>query len=125
MAFIVETYSKTGLKANAFNGMKENMKPPTQLDPKFINRKASLPYGFTIDELTRSVSETYRLFNGLNKFLTSSGFRPLEELLLGNSLSGILSEILVKNIATLSNNGKPVSGRFTDNESQEELFIVG
>ena len=78
------------------------MEPRTQLHPKFINRKASLPYGLTIDEVARAVSETYRLFNGLNKFLTSSGFRPLEELLLGNSLSGILSEFLVKNIARVS-----------------------
>jgi len=82
--------------------MKENMQVRTQLHPKFINRKASLPYGLTIDEVTQAVSETYRLFNGLNKFLTSSGFRPLEELLLGNSLSGILSEFLVKNIARVS-----------------------
>ena len=78
------------------------MTGPTQLIPKFINGKASLPYRLTIDEVTRAVSETYRLFIGLNKFLTSSGFRPLEELLLGNSLSGIISEILVKNIARVS-----------------------
>ena len=74
----------------------------TKLDPKFINRKVSLPYELTIDEVSKAVSETYRLFNGLNNFLTTSGFRPLEELLLGNSLSGILSEFLVKNIARVS-----------------------
>ena len=56
------------------------------------------------------MAETYRLFHGLNDFLESSGFRPLEELLLGNSLSGMISEFLVKNIAraaeTLETNAK-------------------
>lgn len=35
-------------------------------------------------------------------YLTGAGFHPLEELLLGNSLSGIVSEFLVKNIARSS-----------------------
>ncbi len=48
------------------------------------------------------MAETYRLFHGLNDFLESSGFRRLEELLPGNSLSGIISEFLVKNIARAS-----------------------
>ncbi len=78
------------------------MKRPTQLDAKYINHKVKLPYDLTVVEVTKAVSETYRLFNGVNDFLTTSGFRPLEELLLGNSLSGILSEFLVKNIAKAS-----------------------
>jgi hypothetical protein len=78
------------------------MERPTQLDSKYVNRKVSLPYGLTIDEVTTAVSETYRLFNGVNNFLITSGFRPLEELLLGNSLSGILSEFLVKNLGRSS-----------------------
>ena len=78
------------------------MERPTQLDPKYVNPKVKLPYDLTVDEVTKAVSETYRLFNGVNDFLTTSGFRPLEELLLGNSLSGILSEFLVKNIASAS-----------------------
>lgn len=78
------------------------MERPTQLDPQFINAKVALPYDLTVAEVTTAVSETYRLFNGVNNFLTTSGFRPLEELLLGNSLSGVLSEFLVKNIARAS-----------------------
>lgn len=78
------------------------MERPIELDPKYINRNVILPYGLTIDEIKKAVSETYRLYNGVNDFLTTSGFRPLEELLLGNSLSGILSEFLVKNIARVS-----------------------
>ena len=74
----------------------------TQLDPAYINHHASLPYDLTVAEVSKAVSETYRLFNGLNDFLTTNGFRPMEELLLGNSFSGILSELLVKNIARVS-----------------------
>lgn len=74
----------------------------TQLDPEYINHDATLPYNLTVHEVSKAVSETYRLFNGLNNFLTSNEFRPMEELLLGNSLSGILSELLVKNIARVS-----------------------
>ncbi len=81
---------------------KENMNRPTRLEPKYINRHAALPYHLTIDEVSKAISETHRLFNGLNDYLTNSGFRPLEELLLGNSFSGILSELLVKNIARVS-----------------------
>ena len=74
----------------------------TQLDAAYINYNASLPYDLTVAEVSKAVSETYRLFNGLNDFLTTNGFRPMEELLLGNSFSGILSELLVKNIARVS-----------------------
>ncbi len=79
------------------------MKRPAQLVPQYVNPKISLPYQLTVDEVSKAVAETYRLFNGLNNFLTSNGFSPMEELLLGNSFSGILSEFLVKNIARVSN----------------------
>ena len=78
------------------------MQRPTQLDIRYLNRKVALPYGLTVDEVAAAVAETYRLFHGLNDSLTGGGFRPLEELLLGNSLSGIISEFLVKNIARVS-----------------------
>lgn len=78
------------------------MQPPTRLEPTFINNNVILPYQLNVDEIEKAVAETYRLFNGLNDYLTSSGFRQLDELLLGNSLSGILSEFLVTNIARVS-----------------------
>lgn len=78
------------------------MKRPAKLIPQFVNRNTALPYQLTIEEVEKAVAETYRLFSGLNDFLTASGFRPLEELLLGNTLSGILSEFLVKNVARSS-----------------------
>jgi len=72
---------------------------PTRLDPRYVNRHVTLPYGLTVAEVEEAVAETYRLFHGLNDYLIGAGFRPLEETLLGNSLSGIISEFLVKNIA--------------------------
>jgi hypothetical protein len=48
------------------------------------------------------VAETYRLLHGINGFLVERGFRRLEQLILGNSLSGLISEFLVKNIASAS-----------------------
>jgi len=75
---------------------------PTQLDPRYVNRCVVLPYGLRVDEVEKAVAETYRVFHGLNDFLVGGGFRPLEELLLGNSLSGIISEFLVKNLARAS-----------------------
>lgn len=75
---------------------------PIRLDPRYINRHVALPYGLTVEEVEEAVAETHRLFHGLNDYLVGAGFRPLEELLLGNSLSGILSEFLVKNIARAS-----------------------
>jgi len=40
--------------------------------------------------------------HGVNDYLVGAGFLSLEALLLGNSLSGIISEFLVKNIARAS-----------------------
>ena len=78
------------------------MTRPTQLDPHYVNRRASLPYGLRVDEVEEAVAETYRLLHGLNDYLVGAGFLSLEDLLLGNSLSGIISEFLVKNIARAS-----------------------
>jgi len=75
---------------------------PTELDPRYVNRSVIFPYGLKVEEVEKAVAETYRLFHGLNDFLEGAGFRPLEELLLGNSLSGIISEFLVKNAARAS-----------------------
>lgn len=78
------------------------MDRPMRLEPRYVNRNVALPYSLTVDEVAEAVAETYRLFHGLNDYLSDSGFRPLEALLLGNSLSGIISEFLVKNIARVS-----------------------
>jgi hypothetical protein len=78
------------------------MERSTRLDSRYVNRGVTLPYDLTVGEVEEAVAETYRLFHGINDYLVDGGFRPLEELLLGNSLSGIVSEFLVKNIARTS-----------------------
>ena len=78
------------------------MTRPTKLDPQYVNRRVSLPYNLRVDEVEKAVAETYRLLHGLNDYLVGAGFHSLEELLLGNSFSGIISEFLVKNIARAS-----------------------
>lgn len=78
------------------------MMHPSCLDTRFVNPHAVLPYGLKVDEIEVAVGETYRLFHGLNGYLGTSGFPPLEALILGNSLSGIVSEFLVKNLARAS-----------------------
>ena len=78
------------------------MTRPTQLDPLYVNHRVTLPYDLRVDEVEKAVAETYRLLHGLNHYLVGAGFLSLEELLLGNSLSGIISEFLVKNIARAS-----------------------
>jgi hypothetical protein len=76
--------------------------PDRTLDSKYVNHATALPYGLTVSQVADGVHETYRLYDGINRYLVSAGFRPLEELLLGNSLSGLVSEFLVKNIARVS-----------------------
>jgi hypothetical protein len=68
------------------------MERSMRLDLRYVNRHVVLPYGLAVDEIEHAVAETYRRFHGINDYLVGGGFRPLEELLLGNSLSGIISE---------------------------------
>ena len=69
------------------------------LDPCYVNRRAQLPYGVAVRQIEEAVARTYRLVHGINGFLLENGFRHLEELILANSFSGLISEFLVKNIA--------------------------
>lgn len=73
-----------------------------RLRAEYVNRRASLPHGLTVPQVEEAVKETYRLFDGINDYLVNSGFLPLEELVLGNSLSGLISEFVVKNLARAS-----------------------
>lgn len=71
-------------------------------DPKFIYHNASLPHGLRVDEVVDGISATYKLLFEVNNFLVSKGIERLETLILGNSLSGIISEFLVRNISNCS-----------------------
>lgn len=79
-----------------------------QVVEDYFNYDASLPYGLTVAEVRRAIIDTYDFLFDLN--LVSKGYTRLEDLLLGNSRSGMVSEILVKNVAensrTLTRNRK-------------------
>ena len=70
---------------------------------QFIYENTALPYGLKSLEVIAGIQDTYRLLHQINKFLVNQGLDRLEDLLLGNSLSGLISEVLVKSI---SNNSK-------------------
>lgn len=69
------------------------------LRSEYVNHRVSLPHGLTAPQIEEAVKETYRLFDGINDYLVKNGFMRLEELVLGNSLSGLISEFVVKNVA--------------------------
>ncbi len=64
-----------------------------------VNANAVLPYGLTVSNVCSAMSAAYDLLHGVNSFLVGEGVEPLERLLLGNSFSGLLSEVLVKYLA--------------------------
>jgi hypothetical protein len=80
--------------------------PPTDtrrgLRSEFVNRGVRLPHGLAVPQVEEAVKETYRLFDGINDYLVKNGFMRLEDLVLGNSLSGLISEFVVKNLALAS-----------------------
>ena len=91
------------------------------------NYQATLAYGLKTTHVTQAVAETYNFFYKVNALLIREGFDFFENLVLGNTFSGMLSELLVKNIAkhcpSLARNayvgGHPdliPTGKYTDDE---------
>ena len=72
------------------------------LDRKYINPNVELPYNFSTEALNAAVAKTYKVFHGLNFYLANSDQRSLEKMLLANTLSGMISEMLVKHISDCS-----------------------
>lgn len=67
-----------------------------------FNANAVVPYGLTVDQIKSAMTDVYRILNSLNAILYEQVQRRLEDLILGNSLSGIISELVVKSIADRS-----------------------
>jgi hypothetical protein len=65
---------------------------------EYFNNNAILPYGLKIKEVKQAMIDTYQFLFEVNDFLVKKELPRLEDLLLGNSLSGLISEILVKNL---------------------------
>lgn len=74
------------------------------------NRAASLPYGLKVKEVRDALEGVYDFLHDLNAFLVSRDYDRLEEIILGNSLSGFISELVVKRLGlssrALARNGK-------------------
>lgn len=73
-----------------------------EIKANFINQNAVLPYGLRVNEVVAGIDDTYNLLFEINNFLVAKKLDRLEELLLGNSLSGLVSEMLVKNVSNNS-----------------------
>lgn len=74
---------------------------PIVLEEHF-NDGAVLPYGLTVAEVKQAMHGTYDFFHAINPFLVERGYGRLEDILLGNSFAGVLSETLVKNLSDVS-----------------------
>src|SRR5687767_7892202 len=67
-----------------------------------FNAKAELPYGLTVAEVREALERVYTFLHDLNTFLVSREYGRLEEMILGNSLSGFISEMVVKSLGATS-----------------------
>jgi len=74
---------------------------PIVLEEHF-NDGAALPYGLTVAEVKQAVHGTYDFLHAINTFLVERRYGRLEDILLGNSFAGVLSETLVKNLSDAS-----------------------
>lgn len=72
---------------------------PISLQPQYVNRQAHLPYGLAVDEIEEAVRKTYKFFHGLNSYLGENDLRNIEDMLLANTVSGMVSEIAIKNLS--------------------------
>ncbi|MGH8065709.1 MAG: hypothetical protein ACRERE_10860 [Candidatus Entotheonellia bacterium] len=67
------------------------------------NYNCQLPYGLTTDPIRLAVEDVYNFFYRINSLLVEQeGLDFFESLVLGNTLSGMMSELLVKRISAHS-----------------------
>ncbi len=74
---------------------------PTLYEEGF-NVNVVLPYGLQLSEVRDALDQIYDFLHDMNSFLVSRGYDRLEEIILGNSLSGFISELAVKRIGANS-----------------------
>jgi len=61
-----------------------------------VRRGKLLPYGLTAENIRDAMDNILEYLHQINRFSTEHGFDRLEELMLGNTFSGFLSELVVK-----------------------------
>lgn len=71
-------------------------------EEKYLNSKVALPYGLEVNEVALAIKKTYDFLFDVNDFLVRKSYERLEGFLLGNALSGLISEIIVKTLAEAS-----------------------
>ena len=59
----------------------------------------ALPHGLTVETVRAAMEDVYEILYTINTSLVAKGLDRLEETLLGNSFSGLLSELVVKGLA--------------------------
>jgi hypothetical protein len=69
---------------------------------EYIRPDALLPYGLTPEEICTALDRVYDMLHIINSALVGKGFDRLEDMLLGNTFAGILSELIVKSVALSS-----------------------
>ncbi|MBN1285231.1 MAG: hypothetical protein JXB47_07530 [Anaerolineae bacterium] len=70
--------------------------------PEFVHHGADLPYNLAVKDVLAAIDMTYAFLCDLNRFLVGENYRRIEDMLLGNSFAGILSEIVVQNLGKVS-----------------------
>jgi len=70
-----------------------------QWNDNFANYNCELPYGLTTTHVRLAVEDVYNFLHNVNNTLVDQGLEPLETLVLGNTLSKMLSELIVKRIS--------------------------
>jgi hypothetical protein len=66
------------------------------------NHNCELPHGLKVEEVQKAVEDIYNFFFRMNSMLTQEKLEFFESLVLGNTLSGMLSELIVKRVAVHS-----------------------
>ncbi len=69
---------------------------------EYVNPYARLPYSLTASEVIQAMQSTYDFLHDINVFLVGRAYPRLEDMFLGNSFAGLLSEVLVKNLGDAS-----------------------
>lgn len=69
------------------------------LHPRGFRYDIVLPYGLTAATVEAAMNDIYDWLHKVNEYMVDRGWERLEESLLGNTFSGVISELLVRNVA--------------------------
>jgi len=69
-----------------------------QIDPAGIKHGVELPYDLQPEHVAAAMNDVLDYFHHINRVSVEKGYERLEELMLGNTYSGFLSELVVKAI---------------------------